>query len=113
MTDIEHKRKKAADLEGGNERSYEELRRETGGRFAMDTGDARLQLLIETLTELGVITEEQRLDFEIKFHTQVEEALNNAWAQVRELKKRAAQPQLVVPGNAKGHGLIMPDGRKV
>lgn len=83
MTDIEHKRKKVAELEEGNQRAYMELREATNNRFSMDTSDMRRELFIEKLVEWGLVSEEQKLDFDIEFHSQVEEALVGAWQQFR------------------------------
>lgn len=87
MTDVEHKKNKVAKLEAGNQRSFDELREATGKRFTMDTSDLRRELLIEFLVDWGVITEEQRLDFEITFHEQVEDALNEAWDSWKQSQK--------------------------
>lgn len=94
-TDIEHKRKKVEDLEGGNQRSYTELREATGGRFSMDTSDLRRELLIDHLVEWGIISEDQKLDFEIKFHTEVEQALSGAWQQYRDARRHQAKLSVV------------------
>lgn len=90
MTDIDHKRRVAADLEAGNERSYEEIREATSGRFTMDTSDLRRELFFKKLVEWGIVTEEQMLDYDIEFHKQVEEALSDSWAKLREAQ---AQPK--------------------
>jgi hypothetical protein len=89
MTDIEHMKKKIEELEAGNQRSYEELLKATQGRATIDTSDFRRELLIEKLIEWGIVTEEQRLQFELEFHTKVEEAINNTWAKFREAQGRA------------------------
>lgn len=94
MTDVEHKRKQVEKLEAGNERSYAELRQATENRFSMDTSDMRRELLIDSLVEWGIITEEQVLDFDIEFHNKVEVALNDAWSQYREMKAEAERPKI-------------------
>ena len=92
MTDLEHKTKRVEELEAGNQRSYEELRKVTQGRFRMDTSDLRRELFIDNLVKWGIVTEEQVMDFEIEFHEQVEKALNTQWEKFRE----AAKPNLTV-----------------
>lgn len=87
MSQIEHKRKKAEELEAGNERSFQELREATHGRFGMDTSDLRREMMLDKLVEWGVVSEEQRLDFDIEFHTKVEEALSTAWTNFRAAQK--------------------------
>lgn len=112
MTDMEHKAKKAAELAAGNERSYAELQAEThalGGRYSMDTGDLRRELFIESLVKWGIISEDQKLDYDLEFHAQVETALNEAWEQVREAKKQRGQRHLVVA--KKPEGLVDQHGR--
>jgi len=88
MSDIEHKRNLAKKLEDGNQRSYVELQEEVakhGGRFpGMDTGDARRETFFEMLVEWGIVSEEQFLEFEIAFHTRVDEALQAQWASLKE-----------------------------
>lgn len=92
-TDKYHKQKRITELAEGNERSYAELIETLAPRpFNMDTSDVRRELFIEFLEKWGVITEEQRLDYEIAFHEKVEEALNGVWEQVRQQK----QPKLSV-----------------
>lgn len=89
IVEFEAKQKRVEALENGNQRSYEEIREATHGRFAMDTSDLRRELLIAHLVRWGLITEEQHLDYEIEFHEQVEAALNRAWEQLRENEKKA------------------------
>jgi hypothetical protein len=81
---LEAKRKK---LEDGNNRSYNELRQETHGEFSMDTGDLRRELFMTFLVKWGIVSQEQALEFEIKFHEKVEEALNTQWEALREARK--------------------------
>lgn len=95
MTDIEHKRKKARELAEGNLRSYEELRKEVP-QFAMDTSEHRQEMFMAHLMKWGIVTEDQVLDFEIEFHTSVEEALNGQWTAYREAREAAKKPQLAV-----------------
>lgn len=89
---LDAKRNRAAELESGNQRSYEELQEVTKKRYSMDTSDMRRELFIECLVKWGVVSEEQKLDFDIAFHERVEEALNGAWAKFRE----ANNPKLQV-----------------
>lgn len=91
MTDLEHKQKKVVEMEEGNQRSYEELQSKLQG-FNMDTSDMRRELFIEHLVLWGVISEDQKLNFEIAFHEKVEEALDGAWNKVRAAQK----PKLAV-----------------
>lgn len=87
MTDIAHKQKKSDELEAGNERSYQELREATHGRFSMDTSDLRREMFMAKLVEWGLVTEEQMLDYNIEFHEKVDEALSGAWADFRAATK--------------------------
>lgn len=95
MTDLDHKRRKSEELESGNQRSYEELQ-EKVPRFTMDTSDMRRELFIEHLVTWGIITEEQKLDFDIAFHEKVDKALDGAWASWREHQEQKKQPKLQV-----------------
>lgn len=98
--DIEEKRAKAQKLGEQNQASYDQLRAELQGNFEMDTGDFRRETLTQCLVEWGVITEEQLLDFEIKFHEGVWEQLERFWGQYREAKAKAklAKPARVLLG---------------
>lgn len=112
MTDeLNFKKNRLAELSAGNDRSYSELMAATGGAARMDTTSARLELLIETLVAAGVLTEEQVLDFEIKFHEKVEDALNQHWSQVRQMQAEARAPKLVVPGGGRKSTLTDAHGR--
>ena len=104
---IESKRKKVEELEAGNQRAYDELRKATRGQFGMDTSDLRRELLIEMLIEWGILSEEQKLDFDIEFHKQVEKALGDAMTQI----KQQAEPRLII--KQKAPNLLGPDGRRL
>lgn len=111
MTDLDHKKKKAEELEAGNERSYTEIR-ELIPNFTMDTSDLRRELFMKHLVEWGIVSEEQMLDFDIAFHTEVDEALNGAWAQVRAAKASKAQKKLSVVKKPEAK-LLGPDGKPI
>lgn len=95
---VEAKKRHVAALEAGNLRSYNELGEAVQANFGrvinMDTGDTRRETLIEHLVLTGVWTEEQRLDFEIDFHSRVEERLDEEWEKVREAIAEAKKPKL-------------------
>src|SRR4051794_36824017 len=95
MTDIDYKKNLADQMETGNQRSYDELRDKLGTQFDMNTSDTRRETLIETLVNCGIMTEEQYLDFEIAFHTKVETALNNFWAQLRGQEEKPSHLAVV------------------
>jgi hypothetical protein len=84
---LEYMEKKRAELEAGNNRSYNELRQKLGPTFTMDTGDMRRELFMKHLLKWGIITEEQGLEFEIEFHSQVESSLNGYWEELRKQEK--------------------------
>jgi hypothetical protein len=103
MTDekvLAAKQRRKDELEQGNLRSYQELRATVMQHFNrdpdMDTSDMRRELLIEHLIKLGIFTEEQALDFEIEFHTRVEEKLGEFWAEVNNRIAEAKKPKLSV-----------------
>lgn len=108
MSDFDHKVNRVAELEAGNQRSYEELRAETGNRFSMDTADLRRELFFKKMIEWGLITREQFLEYEIAFHEEVEEALNGAWERFRESKKKN---RLTVVQKPNQQVLLGTDGR--
>ena len=105
---LEHLERKRAELEAGNNRSYNELRQKLGPQFIMDTGDLRRELFMKHLLKWGIITEEQGLEFEIEFHSQVESSLNGAWEEVR---KEEGGRNLTVVKNPTG--LVDQHGRKL
>lgn len=113
MTDIsdpiarmKYKNKRKEELEAGNDRAYQELQQAVGGKFEMNTADARRELFVDMLIEWGVITEEQKLDFDIRFHEKIEEALTEFWRQFRE---QQAASKLHLPN--KGMKLVDGQGR--
>lgn len=111
MTDLEHKQKKAADMEAGNERSYGEIQ-EIIPTFTMDTSDLRRELFIKKMVEWGIVTEEQKLDFEIQFHAEVEEALNGTWEQVRAAQAAKSKKKLTVVKSTAAK-LLGPNGQPI
>lgn len=96
----EEKRAYAADLGNKNQESYNELQAELKGNFEMDTSDFRRETFFQLLLEWGVITEDQMLDFEIKFHEGVWEQLESFWGQLRDAKAKAklSKPSRVLLG---------------
>lgn len=101
------KKKQLEDLIGGNERSFEEINQRLASHrhppMTIDTIGPQLNLLIETLMEAGVLTEEQILDMQLKLHGMVEEALTTQWEALRNAEARAKlgvkkQPTLLGPG---------------
>lgn len=111
MTNLDHKKKKASELEEGNERSYTEIQ-EIIPNFTMDTSDLRRELFMKYLVEWGIVSEEQMLDFDIAFHTEVEEALNGTWAQVRAAQAAKSKKKLSVVKKPEAK-LLGPDGRPI
>lgn len=111
MSDLEHKQKKASELEAGNERSYTEIR-ELIPNFTMDTSDLRRELFMKKLVEWDIISEEQMADFDIAFHTEVEEALSGAWEQVRAAQDSKKNKKLSVVKKPEAK-LLGPDGRPI
>lgn len=89
-----------------NQQSYDQLRAELGPQFDMDTGDYRREMFIQYLMEVGVLTEEQVLDFEIKFHEGIWDQLEGFWVKVRETK---AARMLVKPKRT----LLGPNGQPI
>lgn len=111
MTDIEAKKSKLEKLTAGNQRSYTEIMEVTGGQLRMDFQSARAEMFIDFLESAGVISEEQRVDFELMFNETVDEALTKAWEQVRQAEK---QVKLHVPASARGDAKIVGlDGRPI
>lgn len=78
-----------------NTQSWKELHEAIPG-IAMDTSDARLNMFIEFLTESGIMSDEQRLDFEIEFQNHIKQALDNTWEGYRKSK---ASRNILVPDN--------------
>lgn len=93
--ETERIKKKITELEAGNQRSYTELLEKTKGRAKMDTSDMRRELFIDHLVEWGVISEEQKLQFDLAFLKKVEEALNDFWAQWRAAQEAPPKLQVV------------------
>lgn len=98
--------KKRAELEAGNNRSYNELRQKLGAGFEMDTGDMRRELFYQYLLDWGIVTREQALEFEIAFHQKIEKALNEYWEEVRKSEGGRAltvvkKPTGLVDGNGR------------
>lgn len=83
------KQKRATELLEGNERSYRELVSASHGQFKMNASDLRREMFIDHLVEIGVVTDEQRWDFEIKFNENIEENLEKNWASFRESQEKA------------------------
>jgi hypothetical protein len=94
---LDHKKTRLQKLLEGNERAYAEMQQATGGRMNIDFDSARREMFIDSLVTWGVITEEQKVDFDLAFHEQVEQAIKQGWADIREQQRQAAQPKLVVP----------------
>lgn len=105
--ELEFKKKRIIKLGEGNQRSYNELLEASNGMMQMDTSDMRRELMFDFMVEIGLITEDQRYDFEIKFHEKVETALNDAWTQLREGEKAASALSVV----KKPKGLVDQYGR--
>jgi hypothetical protein len=104
--DIEEKKALVQEKAEANQKSYDDLRSELGPQFDMDTSDYRREMFIQYLMEIGVITEEQVLDFEIKFHEGIWTQLEGFWLQVREHK---AKQKLIKPK----HTLLGPGGQPI
>ena len=100
---IAAKKKQRDELEAGNERSYMELGQDItahGARFGgMDTSDMRRELFYEMLVEWGIVSEEQMLDFDIRFHEKVEEALNAHWSEWNAAKAERNKPSIALVKN--------------
>lgn len=107
--------KRAEKIEAGNLRSYQELEqkmKEMGVRgFTMDTGDTRLAILIDHLLIWGLITEDQRWDFELAFHARVEDELGEVWKKVREVESERDKPRIATPPPS--GGLLGPNGQPI
>ena len=98
MTDmLDHKKKQLQKLVEGNERAYGEMQAATGGRMNIDFDSARREMFMSKLVEWGIVSEEQMVDFDLEFHTQVETAIKKGWEDIREQQRQATQPKLVVP----------------
>jgi hypothetical protein len=95
---LDSKKKKLDSINEGNLRSYQEFGEAVMDNFGqqvdMDTGDLRRETLIKHLVITGVWTEEQALDFEIEFHTKVEERLNSEWERLRTAIAEQKKPRL-------------------
>ena len=83
--------------------SFAELQKKVKN-LSMDTTGARIELLIDTLQEIGVLSKEQRLDFEIAFYEKIANSLKEMWTQLQE-QERNQHPLKVV----KNPGLIVPN----
>lgn len=116
MTDIEHKRKKAEELEAGNERSFKELNEkiaEYGGPpQTMDVSSMRLELLIEALKGRPEF-EEMILDFEIACHEKIAKALDEHWTQLRDAIKEFEKKQRGLAVVKRPDTLLGVDGRPI
>ena len=111
MTNIEAKKNELEKLSAGNQRSYSEIQQATDGMLRMDFQSARSEMFIDFLQECGIISEEQRVDFELRFQNTVEQSLKDAWEKVRQAEK---QVKLHVPASARqGASIVGMDGRPI
>jgi hypothetical protein len=90
MTDAEKvlqsKRDRLAALDKENGEVYAELQAGFQG-FTMNTVGARQELLLDYLKE-SIWSEEQSIDFEIKFHERVKEAMKEPLEKLQEARRR-------------------------
>ena len=114
MSDIDWKRKKVAELEAGNDRSFDELNAKLAEYGAppqtMDVASMRLELLIDVL-KANPDFEEVMLDFEIECHTKISEALDKQWEKLREAIKEFEKKQRGLTVVKNPDTLLGPDGR--
>lgn len=114
MSEIEHKRKKAAQLEAGNERSFKELNKKLAEYGAppqtMDVSGMRLEMLIDVLKGRPEF-EEIMLDFEIACHEKIEKALDDHWTSLREAIKEFEKKQRGLSVVKKPDTLLDANGR--
>lgn len=67
---------------------------------ALNTIESRLNTLVVFLEEWGLITEDQRLDFEVKFAENIQDHLINMKKDYDAQMKAANTPKLVIPSAA-------------
>jgi len=67
---------------------------------AMNTVELRLNTFIIHLVEWGIITEDQKLDFEIKFAETIQDQLIAMRKDYDEQAAAASKPKLVIPNAA-------------
>lgn len=102
MSDLEDLQRKHDKLAEENQASYQQLQQQAG--VTMNTESMRLNLFIDFATEIGLLTEEERLNFEILFHERVKESLDGVWEQYRAAAKKQQlatpkKPGLIIPGD--------------
>ncbi len=116
MSDVDWKRKKAAELEAGNERSFDELNAKLAEYNAppqtMDVSSMRLELLIDTLKE-NPDFEEAMLDFEIACHTKIAKALDDQWEALRNAIKEYEKKQRGLAVVKKSDVIFGPNGQPI
>lgn len=102
------KKRKAVELSESNERTYRELKEFTGGQFSMNAADLRREMFFDHLVEAGILPEESRWDFEIKFQSSIEDTLKEQFTMAREAKAEVGKKKLAVVKEDKK--LIVPRG---
>lgn len=105
---IEQKKKYLSDLMIDCEKRWRGVQPYLQPGSSLNTIDARINGFIEYLIEIGVVTEEQIVDFDIRQTESIHEKLKEIERQVQNQQRRTSRSSLVVPKGSQDKKLIVP-----